>query len=168
LWKLGTEKIPKYKKKMSAKRNFPVVKTDEEWREELDANEYTVLREKGTELAGTGEYDKFFPKKHEGHFCCRGCGQPLYSADSKFNSGCGWPAFDKCYKGALVTEVDGSLGMRRIEIMCSGCGGHLGHVFEGERFTETNERHCVNSLSIKFVKDGESLQKEQERIVSTL
>ena len=79
---------------------------------QLDKTSFQVLRKKGTEPAGTGEYDKFFPK--EGHFVCKGCGNPLYSAESKFNSGCGWPAFDKCYKGALITETDVTFGMKRV------------------------------------------------------
>ena len=153
LWTFGTEK-PKYKKTMSGKKNFPLVKSELEWQKELTPDEYYVLRQKGTELAGTGKYDKFYPEKDEGYFECRACKNPLYSAASKFNSGCGWPAFDKCYKDALSVEVDRSLGMSRIEIMCNNCGGHLGHVFEGEGFTNTNERHCVNSLSLKFVKGG--------------
>lgn len=129
-----------------------MAKTDAEWKAELPPDIYRILRQKGTERAGTGEYDKFYPSASEGHFACRGCGMPLYSAASKFDSGCGWPAFDKCYANSVKIEVDSSLGMRRIEIMCKGCDGHLGHVFEGERLTPTNERHCVNSKSIKFVK----------------
>mmetsp|Transcript_26782 Transcript_26782/g.73301 ORF Transcript_26782/g.73301 Transcript_26782/m.73301 type:complete len:152 (+) Transcript_26782:56-511(+) len=130
-----------------------VEKSDAEWKAELTADVYQILRKKGTERAGTGEYDKFYPKAAEGHFACRGCGAPLYSAESKFNSGCGWPAFDKCYSDAIKVEIDSSLGMRRMEILCNTCDGHLGHVFEGEGFTHTNERHCVNSASIKFVKE---------------
>ena len=96
-----------------------------------------------------GEYTDFEPK--DGYFACKGCGNPLYSYAAKFHSGCGWPAFDKCYKDAIETHVDSTLGMRRVEIVCAKCKGHQGHVFEGERFTSTNERHCVNSLSVKFV-----------------
>ena len=81
----------------------------------------------------------------------KGLTAALYSAAAKFDSGCGWPAFDKIVDGAVVTQTDRSLGMSRVEIMCAGCGGHLGHVFEGERMTPTNERHCVNSISIKYV-----------------
>eukprot|EP00741_Cyanophora_paradoxa_P012321 tig00000169_g11906.t1 len=125
-----------------------VAKTEEEWKKQLSEQEYYVLRQKGTERATTGEYDKFYPQ--DGYFECRGCGNPLYSAASKFNSGCGWPAFDKCYKGSVKIEVDNSFGMRRVEIMCARCDGHLGHVFEGERFTDTNERHCVNSISVRY------------------
>ncbi|PXF43174.1 Peptide methionine sulfoxide reductase B5 [Gracilariopsis chorda] len=125
--------------------------SDSDWRSVLTREEYSIIRKKGTEYPGTGEYDSFYPK--EGHFVCRACGNPLYSAESKFKSGCGWPAFDKCYRGGVAIERDASLGMVRTEILCAKCGGHLGHVFEGERFTQTNERHCVNSVSVKYV-DG--------------
>lgn len=130
--------------------DYKVDKTDDEWKAELKPEEFYVLRQKGTERPGTGEYNKFYPK--EGHFICaaESCKQPLYSAAAKFDSGCGWPAFDKIVEGAVVTKTDKSLGMVRVEIMCAGCGGHLGHVFEGERFTQSNERHCVNSLSVRY------------------
>ena len=80
----------------------------------------------------------------------RGCKKPLYSAEAKFKSGCGWPAFDKCYKDSVETFEDNTHGMRRIEITCAGCDGHLGHVFVGERMTPTNERHCVNSVCLTY------------------
>ncbi len=105
--------------------------TEAEWKAKLTPMEYNVLRQKGTERAGTGEYDTFYPS--EGHFVCKACDNPLYSAEAKFKSGCGWPAFDKCYENAIKVEVDNSFGMRRVEIMCNRCDGHLGHVFEGER-----------------------------------
>ncbi|KAI7845205.1 hypothetical protein COHA_001249 [Chlorella ohadii] len=83
--------------------------------------------------------------------CSRGCEQPLYTAETKFNSGCGWPAFYDFIPGSVDRHEDNSFGMRRVEITCSNCGGHLGHVFEGEGFpTPTDQRHCVNSLSIKY------------------
>lgn len=148
---------------MNSTREFPVQMEDAEWRKKLGADEYNVLRLKGTERGGTGEYNKFYPKK--GFFRCRGCENPLYSYESKFNSGCGWPAFDKCFKGSVVVEVDNTLGMRRVEIMCANCGGHLGHVFEGERFTDTNERHCVNSVSVKYDKGEIPAGLEQEKVV---
>lgn len=137
---------------------------DSEWKEHLDAMEYKVLRQKGTSPRG-GEYDGFYPAPNEGHFACRGCGKPLYSAAAKFKSGCGWPAFDKCYKDAVETTVDESHGMQRIEITCAGCDGHLGHVFAGERMTPTNERHCVNSVSVRFVK-GEVPSVAEEVVTS--
>jgi peptide-methionine (R)-S-oxide reductase len=141
-----------------------VQKSDAEWKKELTSQQYQVLRLKGTEPARTGEYDKFYPS--EGHFVCAGCGNPLYSAESKFNSGCGWPAFDKCYEGSVGTNVDNSFGMRRVEIVCAKCDGHLGHVFENEGFTPTAERHCVNSVSVKYV-EGKCDQNEAKVIDGT-
>ena len=123
-------------------------KTDAEWRVVLTPEQFRVLRQKGTEPAGTGEYNKFNKK---GVYHCAGCDAPLYVSDTKFDSGCGWPAFFDSIPGALVRHEDNSHGMQRIEICCAKCGGHLGHVFKGERFpTPTDERHCVNSISLKF------------------
>jgi len=139
----------------------PKTMTDEEWKATLSSKEYNVLRQKGTEYPGTGKYNMFYPK--EGHFVCRACGNPLYSAESKFKSGCGWPAFDKCYTDAVKIKTDTTHGMRRVEIMCNRCDGHLGHVFEGERMTPTNERHCVNSTSVTYVK--EQVDKEESKVV---
>lgn len=137
----------------------PKTVTDGEWRELLSREEYNILRKKGTEYPGTGEYEGFYPR--EGHFVCRACGNPIYSAESKFSSGCGWPAFDKCYKGSIATKKDFSFGMRRVEVMCAKCDGHLGHVFEGERLTSTNERHCVNSVSLKYVPESVDLEESK-------
>jgi peptide-methionine (R)-S-oxide reductase len=114
----------------------------------LSSEEKYVIERKGTEYSFTGIYDKFFEK---GTYVCKRCEAPLYSSESKFNSGCGWPAFDSNIETNVerVLDADG----RRTEIICRNCKGHLGHVFEGERFTETNTRHCVNSISIKFIPD---------------
>jgi peptide-methionine (R)-S-oxide reductase len=115
---------------------------------DLSIKERKVIVEKGTEQAWTGEYNKFFEK---GLYVCRACNNPLYNSNSKFRSNCGWPSFDDEIKGAVIRIPDYSLGMERVEICCSNCKGHLGHVFEGERLTEKNLRHCVNSVSIRFI-----------------
>lgn len=112
----------------------------------LTPEEKHVIEDKGTEYPFTGEYDNFYEK---GTFICRRCNNPLYTSEAKFKSGCGWPSFDDTLPGG-VKRVPDSDGMR-IEIQCAQCGGHLGHVFEGEHMTDKNTRHCVNSLSIKFV-----------------
>ena len=114
----------------------------------LTPEEERVLLYKGTEMPYTG---KFYTHKQPGTYVCRQCNAPLYHAASKFDSHCGWPSFDDEVKGAVkrVPDADG----RRIEIICANCKGHLGHVFEGERFTSKNTRHCVNSVSLDFIPD---------------
>lgn len=112
----------------------------------LTLEEERVIVHKGTEQPFTGEYDDFFEK---GIYICRRCDTPLYVSDRKFHSGCGWPSFDQEFPSAVRHLPDPD--SRRIEILCSACGGHLGHVFQGEGFTETDTRHCVNSVSIKFI-----------------
>lgn len=125
-------------------------KSDSEWRTTLSPAQFHVLREKGTELPGSGEYNKFYPSA--GTFHCAGCNAPLYRAATKFDSGCGWPAFYEALPGAIELHEDRSGGRVRTEMVCKTCQGHLGHVFKGEGFkTPTDERHCVNSVAIKFV-----------------
>ncbi len=115
------------------------------------AEEYVILH-KGTERPFTGEYDDFYT---DGTYICRRCNAPLFSSKSKFDAGCGWPAFDASYPGALerLPDPDG----RRTEIECANCGAHLGHEFIGERLTAKNTRECVNSLSIRFIPAGQAL-----------
>lgn len=113
----------------------------------LTDKERNILKNKGTEPAFSGKYNNFF---EAGVFLCRACNNPLYEANTKFDSGCGWPSFDDEIPGAIVRHEDLSLGRQRTEICCSNCDGHLGHVFHGEKVTKKDTRHCVNSLSIKF------------------
>ena len=112
---------------------------------ELTNEEKIVIENKGTERPFSGEYNDF---KEEGIFYCKKCDTSLYTSNSKFSSGCGWPSFDDSIDNNVkrIPDADG----RRVEIVCNTCGGHLGHVFEGEGFTAKNERHCVNSISLNF------------------
>jgi peptide-methionine (R)-S-oxide reductase len=122
-------------------------KTDEEWREILSEQEYRVLREKGTERAFTGRYDS---EKAKGMYRCRGCGTALFSSDTKYDSGSGWPSFYAPADGSYVREeTDKSLGMARTEVLCAVCNGHLGHVFpDGPK--PTGLRYCINSCSLEL------------------
>lgn len=126
-----------------------VQKTEEQWRKELTPEQYRVLREKGTEAPFTGEYDHHFEK---GMYRCAGCGAILFASDAKFDSGCGWPAFTAPADGKNVAEeTDTSHGMVRREVLCSKCGGHLGHVFP-DGPGPTGQRYCINSAALKFNK----------------
>jgi methionine-R-sulfoxide reductase len=123
------------------------MKERNEWND-LSPDEKRIILNKGTEYPFSGEYNSFY---ESGTFVCRQCEAPLYRSESKFNSGCGWPSFDDQIEKHVehVLDADG----RRTEIICANCKGHLGHVFFGERFTQKDTRHCVNSISMKFVKD---------------
>ncbi|KAH9935068.1 peptide methionine sulfoxide reductase msrB [Amylocystis lapponica] len=123
-------------------------KSESEWQAILSPEQFRILRQKATEPGGTGKYEHF---KGEGIYSCAGCGTPLYKSATKFDSGCGWPAFFDALPGTVSRHEDLSGGRVRTEITCTACGGHLGHVFKGEGFpTPTDERHCVNSVSINF------------------
>lgn len=128
---------------------YKVNKSEEEWREQLTPQQFYVLREKGTERPGTGEYDLHF---EDGVYKCAACNAPLFNSDSKFDAHCGWPSFDKAIGDSTVIEKkDYSHGMIRTEILCANCGGHLGHVFD-DGPTETGMRYCINSVSLDFDK----------------
>jgi len=116
--------------------------------EHLNKEEYEIIVNKGTEAPFSGEYNDHYDP---GYFVCRACNSKLYESNTKFDSGCGWPSFDDEIAGAIIRYEDNSLGRQRVEICCAKCDGHLGHVFHGEKITSKNTRHCVNSLSIRFV-----------------
>ena len=116
----------------------------------LTPEEQYVILQKGTERPHTGIYTD---SEEVGTYLCKQCNTPLYRSKDKFHSGCGWASFDDEIEGAIEYITDNSHGMRRVEIVCANCKGHLGHVFEGERFTPKNTRHCVNSISLNFEQD---------------
>lgn len=121
-------------------------KTDAEWKAELDPEQYQVLRCHGTERAGTSPLNV---EKRDGMFYCSGCGHPLFSSETKYESGSGWPSFFAPVSGGVATTQDRSHGMARTEVTCANCGGHLGHVFpDGPR--PTGERYCMNGVALKF------------------
>lgn len=127
---------------------YPVTKSDEQWRKELNDLEYHVLRLAGTERPYTGE---LLEENRIGVFSCRGCGAELFESVTKFDSHCGWPSFYQPKKGDAVELIqDLSHGMVRTEVRCSNCGGHLGHVFEDAPQTPTGDRYCINSVSLRF------------------
>lgn len=128
----------------------PLKKSDTQWKQELTPEQYHVLREKGTERPFTGEYVE---KNDQGMYACAACGAPLFSSGNKFDSHCGWPSFDQALKeGSVVYTPDDTLGMRRTEVTCANCGGHLGHVFDDGPKETTGKRFCINSVSLKFKK----------------
>ena len=126
------------------------VKTEAEWRATLTPDEYRILRQKGTERAFTGKFDHHFK---DGTYVCKACGTPLFLSETKYNSGCGWPAFFKSIDGTVDETRDASLGMVRIEITCKKCNGHLGHIFD-DGPNPTGLRYCVNSASMDFIPAG--------------
>ena len=125
---------------------YPVEKSEAEWHEQLGRERYRILRQKGTEMPHTGQYNLHF---EHGTYVCGACGEPLFESDSKFQSSCGWPSFDDAIPGKVAYVKDTTHGMIRVEILCANCGSHLGHVFD-DGPTDTGQRYCVNSASVDF------------------
>lgn len=126
-----------------------VTKTDQEWKEILSPQQYYVLREKGTDRPGDGGYTNHFEK---GTYHCAACDAQLFESGTKYESHCGWPSFDDAIEGSVEYVSDKSLGMIRTEIICTNCGGHLGHIFDDGPIDTTGKRYCVNTTSIRFEK----------------
>lgn len=121
-------------------------KNEQEWRKKLTPEQYAVLREKGTEVPGTG---KLLHESRDGMYKCAACGNTLFASNAKFDSGTGWPSFDQALPGAVALIPDTSHGMQRIEVVCSNCGSHLGHIFD-DGPTDTGKRYCMNSVCLDF------------------
>ena len=138
-----------------------VVRTEKEWRKLLTREQYRVLRMKGTERPFTNKYDRHF---EPGTYACAACGQELFASDTKFNSGCGWPAFYAAKAGDRVALTpERSLGMVRTEVTCARCGSHLGHIFDDAPQTPTGQRFCINSVSLKFIPAESKEPAREER-----
>lgn len=125
------------------------MKKDKDWKKRLTKEQHRVLREKGTEMPFTG---KLLKNKKKGSYVCAACGNVLFDSDTKFDSGTGWPSFYDAKKGAVKFREDKGLFMKRIEVVCVKCGGHLGHVFDDGPRNKTGKRYCINSVSLEFKK----------------
>lgn len=137
---------------ISNNENFEVIKSEQEWRKVLAPEQFRVLRKHGTERAGTSRLDKNYD---EGTYVCAACGSPVFTSDTKYNSGTGWPSFFAPIEGAVDTSIDRSLFTTRIEVHCHRCGGHLGHVFD-DGPAPTGKRYCMNGVAMNFVPEEPS------------
>ena len=131
----------------ATEKKYKVEKTEAEWRKQLSPKQYHILRNAGTELPHSGKYNKFY---EEGVYSCAACGTKLYSSEHKFDSGTGWPSFDRGFTDSLELDVDYKIGYARTEVKCAMCGGHLGHVFNDGPKETTGKRHCINSAALNF------------------
>lgn len=134
------------------KHTFSIQKSEAHWKAQLSPMAYYVLRQAGTERAFSGVYDKHYQK---GVYQCAGCEQPLYESEHKYDSGSGWPSFDRAIQDAVVYDVDYDIGYARTELLCSQCGGHLGHMFSDGPKKTTGKRHCINSAALHFAAKDE-------------
>ncbi|PHR12038.1 MAG: peptide-methionine (R)-S-oxide reductase [Aequorivita sp.] len=145
---------PAQKSKESKKETFEVNKTDAEWKAQLSSEAYNVLRQEGTERAFSSDLNDNHKK---GTYVCAGCGTPVFESEHKFDSGTGWPSFDRAIEGNVAYSTDNKLGYTRTEEHCAVCGGHLGHVFDDGPEETTGKRHCINGVALNFIPDnGES------------
>ncbi len=135
-------------KKTKENKDYKVSKTDAEWKEQLSPMAYYVLREAGTEKPFSSELNNV---KEKGTFVCAACKTPLYKTEHKFDSGTGWPSFDRAVKGNVELDVDYKIGYARTELKCNTCGGHLGHSFDDGPAETTGKRHCINGAALKFI-----------------
>lgn len=135
-------------KKMEHQKKYTIEKTEAEWQKKLTPMQFYVLREAGTERAGTSKFNNFNEK---GTYACAACETPLYTSDRKFNAHCGWPSFDKAIEENIELDVDYKIGYARTELKCKTCGSHLGHRFEDGPKETTGQRHCLNGVALKFI-----------------
>jgi len=145
--------------------SFPIQKSEADWKNKLTESQYYILRQKGTESAGSG---KFYLHKEKGIYTCGGCGEPLFDDKMKFESHCGWPSFDREIAGGKIKQIeDNDHGMSRTEIVCAKCGGHLGHIFN-DGPTSTGMRYCVNSESLGFESESQAKITKMEKPIDTI
>tara|TARA_R110000772_G_scaffold200055_1_gene310598 strand:+ start:149 stop:646 length:498 start_codon:yes stop_codon:yes gene_type:complete len=142
---------PAQKNKQTPKAEYEVTKTDAEWKAQLSPEAYNVLRHEGTERAFSSPLND---NKQEGTYVCAGCGTPVFESNYKFDSGTGWPSFDRVIEGNVAFSTDNKLGYTRTEEHCATCGGHLGHVFDDGPKETTGKRHCINGVALKFIPEN--------------